>query len=104
MRNVLGDLWLTWYVHRSDPRRVFSVPIAETVEDARQLRVRDMFEDARIWEALSEPDANAPGHSHTGDVERYVEQYRGVEVAVLVLPAMVVPEGYVLVDGMHRAC
>lgn len=103
MRELLGDLWLTWYVHRSDPRRPYE-RIWETVEDAQQLRVRDVAEDQRVWEAMSHPDRSAPELSHAKSIEEYERRYAAFESVVLILPAWKVPEGHVLVDGMHRAC
>lgn len=102
-RDELGDLWLTWYVQRSDPRHPFG-PIWETAEDAQQLRVRDVVDDERAWEAMSQPDPNNAEWSHTGLIEEYEGQYADFEAVALILPAWRVPEGHILLDGMHRAC
>jgi hypothetical protein len=99
-----GDLWLCWYVHRSEPSRPFGPPIWETVDDAQQLRVRDVAEDARVWEAMNQPDPNDATQSHAKCIEHYEERYRDIDAVALVLPAWRVPEGYVLRDGMHRVC
>jgi hypothetical protein len=102
-RDGLGDLWLGWYVHRSEPTRPFE-RIWETIEDAQQLRIRDLTEDPRVWKAMSAPDPRPPDESHTRGVEFYERRYREAETVVFVAPAISVPEGLVLLDGMHRAC
>jgi hypothetical protein len=103
-REEHGHLWLGWYVHRSDPARPFGPPIWETVDDAQQLRIRDLAEDARVWEAMSQPDPKDTTQSHAKCIEHYEERYRDTDGVAVVLPAWRVPEGFVLRDGMHRAC
>jgi hypothetical protein len=101
-REDLGNLWLRWYVHRSNPRQPFAA-IWETVDDAQQLRVRDLADD-RVWEAMSHADANAPDRSHAKTIQEYEDQYRSFEAIAFIAPAWSVSEGYVLIDGAHRAC
>jgi len=91
-----------WYVWRDDPSRPFE-PIREQPEQAQQLRVRDL-EDPRVWEALSEPDTQHPERNHTQLIQQYEARYRGRDAVVIILPAWVVPEGHVIIDGAHRAC
>ena len=75
MRTALGNLWLGWYVHRSDARRPFS-GIERTTDDARQLRVRDVIDDPLAWEAMSVPDPNAPSDSHVGGIAHLHDRRR----------------------------
>jgi len=102
-RDGLGKLWLRWFVHRSDPRRPFSRIELSTV-DAQQLRVCDVVNDVRAWQAMSEPDPNRSGMSHAKTIREYEDRYRDAEVAVFVSAAHPVREGLVLLAGMHRAC
>jgi hypothetical protein len=101
-RAWLGQLWLGWYVWREDPNRPFE-PIRTRPEDAQQLQVRDIA-DERVWAALSEPDPHQPTWTHTGKIEEYEQRYREVERAALIVPAWHTPEGFVLIEGNHRAC
>lgn len=102
-RDGLGDLWIPWYVHRSDPRRPFA-DIQVSSDDAQQLRVRDVGSDQRVWDALTVADRNRPELSHARVIERYERRYRDSEIAVFVAPAWVVGEALVLYGGVHRAC
>jgi hypothetical protein len=53
---------------------------------------------------MSEPDPLQPSLSHAQTIESYENRYRGAQVAVFVSVAHTVPEGLVLLGGMHRAC
>jgi hypothetical protein len=100
-RAELGELWLPWFVHASDP----SVQVTDILgeqEDAVQLRIRHI-EDDRVWRALGEPHPSSPGHSHAKAIQDYESRYRGRAIAFSA-PAWVAPEGPVLVDCCHRAC
>ncbi len=80
------------------------VGIMETdPSDARQLQVRDL-EDPDISAAMSVPNARQPTWSLARRIAEYEERYRGVEVAVFVVPVWLSPEGPVIIDGNHRAC
>jgi hypothetical protein len=102
-RQGLGDLWLCWYIHRSDPRRPFA-DVHLGSQGAQQLRVWDVVDDQRAWEAMSQPDLNAPHLNHVKGIEDYEQRYRDWNWAVLIVPALSVPEGDVVIDGSHRAC
>ena len=97
----IADLWLPWFVRRSDPSQPAVLP--DGLDDAQQLRVRDISRPD-VWEALSQADPANPQHLvHAERIER--EQLRFADVVVIaVLPAYPVPEGLVLLDGCHRAC
>lgn len=101
-REALGEFWLRWYVHRSDPRRIITA-IERDHADALQLRVRDV-EDDRVRAALRQPDPAHPEQNHLDLIERYESRYGEFSAVAFIAPAWATPEGPVLRDGGHRAC
>lgn len=101
-RAALGELWLRWYVLRSDRTKPVRDIQAQHAE-ALQLRVSDM-DDPAVWAALGEADPAQPEHSHLARILEYQERFEGIDAAAIVLPAWMSPEGPVIIDGAHRAC
>ena len=100
----VGDLWLPWFVLRSDP----SVPVTNLraqFSDAQQLRIRNLALPS-VWTALSVADPADPGAPvHTARIEQAMAGLG--ESVTFIAPAWEVDErgsvGFVLLDGCHRA-
>jgi hypothetical protein len=93
----IGELWLPWFVYRDDPARPVGAELPHVLADAQQLRVRSL-RDERVRQALTHPTA------HIDQIEDLRRRYVGATVVVAILPVRPVPEGWVLLDGCHRAC
>lgn len=98
----IAQLWLPWFVHRSDSSRPVT-DLAESLNDARQLRVCDLA-NPDAWHALSQPDPARPSDpSHTDRIDSLAAQLAPANV-IAILPVLEVPEGWIVMDGCHRAC
>jgi hypothetical protein len=99
----IGELWLPWYVYRDDPSRPVGAELAMVLHLAQQVRVRDL-RDPQIRAAMGQRDLNEPDNStHIQRIEALRRRYEGVRT-VAILPVLQVNEGWVLLDGCHRAC
>ncbi|MBK8295144.1 MAG: hypothetical protein IPK93_10365 [Solirubrobacterales bacterium] len=104
-KEALGELWLPWYVHNADPTR--PVEDLRSSDDARQLRIKDVFDDAEVRAAL----ADVVGGAHKGPMSHLErieqirsEQSKAANVDLFEVPATRTNQGLLLRDCCHRCC
>lgn len=101
----LGEIWLPWYVHDHDPSQ--PVEDLENADDARQLRIKDVFEDEDVRSAL----AQVTGGTHKGPMSHLDRiqqisdsQVKASNVDLVEVPATRTGQGLLLRDYCHRCC
>lgn len=104
-KDDLGELWLPWYVHDADPTQ----PVLDlrSSDDARQLQIKDVFEDGDVRAAL----AKVEGGTHKGPmthldrIQQICEaQTKASHVELTEVPATRTDQGLLLRDCCHRCC